>query len=276
MLLPFTAIGQPCAGTSIRVGINGSDISPTVCEGASFPVALGRNYTGYINPIFQWQERVGTETAFHDIFNVELGRPVTSAVRGGYSYRLKVSESDGSCPIISEPININVIPAPVVSAGPDVSTQEGKSVRLDANASGNDLTYLWSPALYLDDPTSLTPMASPPEDMFYTLRVTDPCGNSVTDEVFIKVLKGLDIPGTFTPNGDGVNDFWNIRGLISYPEATISVFNRYGDVIFSSQGYDVPWDGTHNGQYLSESVYYYLIDLKSDARVYSGSLTILK
>jgi gliding motility-associated-like protein len=279
LLLPFISNGQTCSGKSANININGDPSATAICEGSSLAVALGKLANGYIDPVYQWQERVGDAADFHDIPGATGGihyLNITSAVRGGYSYRVKVAENGGGCPFISDPLDINVIPAPVASAGEDLTVPEGKSVRLDGNASGSGLTYLWSPALYLDDPTSPNPVATPPEDILYTLRVTNSCGSSVTDDVFITVFKDLGIPTTFTPNGDGVNDLWNISGLAFYPDARVSVFNRYGALIFSSQGYDSPWDGTYNGQYLSQSVYYYLIDLKNEAKVYSGSITILK
>lgn len=93
-------------------------------------------------------------------------------------------------------------------------------------------------------------------------------------KVFLSALSG-GIPNTFTPNGDGINDFWNIPGLNSYPSATINIFNRYGQAVYQSAGYAKPFDGTSKGKQLPAGVYYYIINLKR-GDVLSGSVTILR
>jgi gliding motility-associated-like protein len=81
---------------------------------------------------------------------------------------------------------------------------------------------------------------------------------------------------TFTPNGDGVNDEWNIPELTAYPNNTVNVFNRYGDKVFSSVGYNQPWDGTHNGSPVPAGTYYYVINTKFSGIVYSGYITVMR
>lgn len=83
------------------------------------------------------------------------------------------------------------------------------------------------------------------------------------------------IPNTFTPNGDGVNDKWNIPGLDTYPKCTVSIYNRNGQQVFYSIGYTKEWDGTINGLKLPIGTYYYLIDLKNDKAPLSGAITML-
>jgi gliding motility-associated-like protein len=153
----------------------------------------------------------------------------------------------------------------VANAGPDLKTKEGIPVILKGAANGTDVSYYWSPPTYLSDPNILTPVANPPFDMTYTLYVTsnEGCGVS-TDQVFIRVYKQVKIPNAFSPNGDGINDVWNIESLNTYPEADLQVFNRYGQLVFHSKGYSKPWDGTMNGKPLPVGTYYYEIDLKTD------------
>ncbi|RYU90566.1 gliding motility-associated C-terminal domain-containing protein [Mucilaginibacter terrigena] len=94
----------------------------------------------------------------------------------------------------------------------------------------------------------------------------------------VKVLLGSitsGIPNTFTPNGDGTNDFWKIKGIENYTNGTVSVFSRDGQLVFQSKGYAVPFDGTRNGKPLPAGVYYYIIDLKS-CDLITGNLTILR
>lgn len=72
-------------------------------------------------------------------------------------------------------------------------------------------------------------------------------------------LINLKIPNIFTPNGDGVNDTWEIPNLNRIPEATLIIYNRNGTIIYKSKGYEIPWDGTVNWLPLQPDTYDYSI-----------------
>ncbi len=171
----------------------------------------------------------------------------------------------------------DVFPYPVVSAGPDRVVLEGGSVMIEATAAGNDLQYLWTPGSFLNDNRILKPTVSNiPDDMTYTLFVTAR-GNCVsTDKVFIKLLKAPQIPNTFTPNNDGLNDFWAIDYLDTYPGNRVQVFTRTGQLVFESRGYGKPWDGTMKGKPLPIDTYYYIIEPNNGRKPITGYVTILK
>lgn len=141
---------------------------------------------------------------------------------------------------------------------------------------GNELAYLWTPSTYLSSDTAATPKAIPEEDITYRLKLTAKGGCSVTDTIFIRVLKGPEVPNAFSPNGDGINDTWRIKYLDGYPGATIDVYNRYGQIVFRSLGYDVEWNGTRNGNPLPIGTYYYIINPKNGRQIITGSVTIIK
>ncbi|WP_316832756.1 gliding motility-associated C-terminal domain-containing protein [Pedobacter aquatilis] len=84
-----------------------------------------------------------------------------------------------------------------------------------------------------------------------------------------------NVPGGFSPNNDGVNDFWDIKNLSSDSGCTVNVFNRYGTKVFSSIGYKTPWDGTSKGKVVVPGVYFYVITLKEGRKI-SGSLTVIR
>jgi gliding motility-associated-like protein len=92
------------------------------------------------------------------------------------------------------------------------------------------------------------------------------------------VLKAPIVPNAFSPNGDGVNDIWNIKYLESYANATVTVFNRYGSIIYySAKGYSQPWSGQLNGSDLPMGTYYYIIDPKTKGRKpIAGNVTIIR
>jgi gliding motility-associated-like protein len=84
------------------------------------------------------------------------------------------------------------------------------------------------------------------------------------------------IPNTFTPNGDGINDTWDIKLLDSYPNCTVNIYNRYGENVYSSVGYGIAWNGTYRGAQLPQGTYYYIINLNNGLKVLSGSVTIIR
>lgn len=113
----------------------------------------------------------------------------------------------------------------------------------------------------------------------YTLSITDKNGCLVNGQILdFEALKArtLSIPNSITPNGDGINDFWEIKGAQNYPESDFSIYSRDGNRIFYSRGYPKPFNGIYNGKMVPVGVYYYVIDLKTGCGKMSGSLTILR
>jgi len=107
-----------------------------------------------------------------------------------------------------------------------------------------------------------------------TLTVTDVNGCQATRQIHItEQCAEVFLPNTFTPNGDGINDVWNIQGLDA--TASVSIFNRYGTMIYHSKGYAVAWYGTYHNQKLPAGTYYYLINAKNNSQTFSGPVTIL-
>ncbi len=111
------------------------------------------------------------------------------------------------------------------------------------------------------------------------LRTTDGSGDFI-EESFVITLEAnpaleLVIKTAFTPNGDGVNDTWIIDNIRLHPNARVSILNREGSEVFSSVGYNEPWNGTYKGKDLPQDTYYYIIDLNGNRR-YKGFVTILK
>ncbi|MCQ6959501.1 gliding motility-associated C-terminal domain-containing protein [Mucilaginibacter aquariorum] len=183
--------------------------------------------------------------------------------------------AQNSCDATAERI-ITVNPLPAVNAGNDLVLLEGESVILPATASGNGLSYEWTPARGLDNKNALNPISSAIEDTFYKLTVTTDSGCVATDEIIVKVLKKPLVVNAFTPNGDGVNDTWNIKYLETYPGNTVDIYNRQGEKVYSSVGYASPWDGRYKGTILPTGTYYYIINPKNGRKLISGNITIIK
>ena len=105
-------------------------------------------------------------------------------------------------------------------------------------------------------------------DIIKTLGFQQPDVLPATELPFI-------IPGGLSPNGDGINDTWNIQGLEDYPNASISVFDRWGKKLFFSNSSSEPWNGTFDGKELPTADYYYIIEL-DNGKKYHGVVTLKK
>jgi gliding motility-associated-like protein len=241
---------------------------PEACLGTTF--VFTDNSTGTSGNITRWSWSFGDGTTS---ISQNASRKYTTA--NTYGVALTV-ENDKGCLSATTTKNVIVHSFPVVNAGPDLMVLEGGSAILDATASGNNLSFNWTPSTYLDNPNLKTPRTTPVSDITYNLTVTAQGGCSRSDEVFVKVLKAPTIPSAFSPNGDGINDVWNIKYLESYPGSTVEIFDRYGQLVFKSNGYSKAWDGTSNGSVLPVGTYYYIINPKNGRNPYSGSVTILR
>jgi gliding motility-associated-like protein len=198
----------------------------------------------------------------------------SSSGPGTFTINYTFAAQNGCDYSTSEQVTVNADPK--VSISSDLVLLEGGQVTLPAKAGGDNLTYQWTPSTGLDHDNVLNPVARPSDNITYKLVVTNSSGCTTAAEVTVSVLKYPVIPNAFTPNGDGINDVWNIKYLDSYPNNTVDVYNRYGEKVYSSIGYPMPWDGKYRGADLPPGTYYYVINPKNGRKVMSGSVTIIR
>jgi gliding motility-associated-like protein len=170
----------------------------------------------------------------------------------------------------------SVVSVPIANAGSDLQIREGEEVRLFGKSDLSNVEYRWFPPDYLNNSTIADPIARPPFTKNYRLQVTSNYGCSNTDEVIIRVINHLSIPNAFSPNGDGINDFWQIKHVNQYNDIKIQVFDRYGALVFSIRNQYKPWDGTRNGKTLPAGIYYYKIESLQLVKPLLGGITLLK
>jgi len=181
-----------------------------------------------------------------------------------------VTVSNGGCSATSV-WEVNVIKNAVADAGSDIKILNGQSITLNGKVTGENVRYYWSPAIYLDDATKLNPIATPPSDITYTLFAESTSGClASSDEMSIKVQPQINIPNTFSPNGDGINDFWAIPAIYAFPNARIKITNRYGNLVYQNNGPYTPWNGKSQGKDLPVGTYYYTIYFNEDFQMFSG------
>lgn len=196
--------------------------------------------------------------------------------KGSVVLTLRATAAD-ACYIATNSLTVNLIPPATVFAGGTRDVLQGHTITLTPTVSESNVKYLWFPNIGLSSDTVKNPvLTGGSADRVYTLTVTDSRGCISSDQTLIKVQPEIIVPNTFTPNGDGINDVWNISGLIAYTQTTVDIFTRYGQKVYHSNGYDKPWDGTLNNQALPVGVYYYIIDTKVSGQVLSGYVTIIR
>ncbi|MBC6109880.1 gliding motility-associated C-terminal domain-containing protein [Pedobacter fastidiosus] len=187
-----------------------------------------------------------------------------------------VTVSNGTCSETTQ-VTINIIKNATADAGNDQKILNGQKLTLNGKVTGDNVSYYWTPSDFLDDPTKLNPIANPPTDITYTLHAQSNSGClSASDDVFIKVYPKIVIPNSFSPNGDSVNDTWNIPAAEAFPNPIIKVTNRYGQLVYQSTGKFKPWDGKYNGKDLPTATYYYSIYFNSDFETYTGWIMLIR
>lgn len=157
---------------------------------------------------------------------------------------------------------------------PDTTISAGNSVVLRATVYGNVDHYEWSPVATLSDAFIASPLATPFVTTTYHLQVSAAIGCIATGDITVTVKSTLHIPNAFSPNNDGINDTWQVYGLND--DVVVSVFDRYGNTVFTSKGYTTPWDGMRNGKPLLAGTYYYMISMEKNKKQMNGSLTIIR
>ncbi len=115
------------------------------------------------------------------------------------------------------------------------------------------------------------------KDVTFIVRDSTADSNVASRKIEItEVFPELDIVNSFTPNGDDVNDYWDILNLESYTSINIFVFNQDGGKVFECHEPNCLWDGTNKGTPLPAGPYMYTIDVNNGKRKYKGTVNILK
>ncbi len=182
----------------------------------------------------------------------------------------------GVCNFPTDDMTIKFIPPPTVNAGGTRDVLQGNTITLNPVVSESNVHYLWSPDIDINNDTLKNPVITGDVNRTYTLTVTDVRGCVAQDTARIIVSPPIVIDNTFTPNGDGTNDLWNIKGIAIYTAATVDIFNRWGQKVFHSLGYPKEWDGTFDGKALPPGVYYYIVNTNYRGQVLSGWVALVR
>ncbi len=145
-------------------------------------------------------------------------------------------------------------------------------------------TYLWTPGNSLNNDTISHPIATPLETTIYRVDVKDKFGCVNSDTVMVRVKNRqcgepyIFIPNAFSPNGDGNNDVLYVRGE-DIKEMHLSIFDRWGELVFESRHPSMGWDGTFNGRAVTPAVFVYYLKvtcINDEVFEKQGNITLVR
>ncbi|WP_461097945.1 gliding motility-associated C-terminal domain-containing protein [Spirosoma luteolum] len=258
-----------CAGTAPVVDLTGVASAPVtldsiapVCGTEAPPVQLLGSPAGgtYSGP--------GVRDAYFESLRAGLGRHVLTYTVAPVP----------DCPAVTASRTVVVAPLPTILLPDTLLSATGAVLTLRPALTGDPISFLWSPARDLDNPASATPRVGPlAGDSRYELTVTTAAGCTATRSVLIRLAARVLIPDAFSPNDDGVNDVWQLIGLEAYPEAVLTVYDRWGTVIYRSSAILFrPFDGQLAGTLLPAGPYPYTLYTHPERPPQRGTVLLVR
>ena len=105
--------------------------------------------------------------------------------------------------------------------------------------------------------------------------MTDSAGCQKTIDIVLKGPLPLEMPTGFSPNGDGKNDNFVIHGIEVYPNNHLTVFNRWGNIVYQSDGYKNQWGGSDkSGNQLPAATYFVILEVNNKEIILKGYLDL--
>lgn len=149
---------------------------------------------------------------------------------------------------------------------------KGESISLEAKGG---LKYLWNTM-----ETNAKIIIKPTYTSTYLVQGWDQynCIDTASIEIEVEDLVTIDVPKAFSPNGDGLNDFWSINSNGKYEILNLDIFNRWGEKVFSSSALSPSWNGNYKGKAQPNSVYTFIISLRKNRQIYekTGELMLVR
>lgn len=206
---------------------------------------------------YKW---LGIDPVFSPNSAVTLVKPTASSI---YSVRIHDSVCNFT-DTLSSSITVNPLPKVSIAKSNDIDCSFPSA---QLNATGG-INYTWGPSLGLNSINISNPVASPSATTFYSVKATDVRGCSAIDSIKVLVkftgnANGYNMPSAFTPNGDGKNDCFGIKYWGSVTGLEFSIFNRWGERVFSTSNPTGCWDGTYKNVQQNSGTFVYIIKAKT-------------
>jgi gliding motility-associated-like protein len=227
-----------------------------VCAGDSVQLNPG----GIPNYRYKWTPKDGLK-------DTQTANPIVQPTKD-ILYTVMASLADSSCQATrSTFIKVTTGSTPLTLVADKDTIYTGGSVQLTATKDTSYM-YIWTPISSLSKPNIYNPIAKPTETTVYTVKVKKiggGCGNAAQVTVYLLDAECrepfLFIPNAFTPNDDGVNDFFQARGN-NIDSVYLAVYDRWGQRVFETQNPNDKWDGNYGGVILPPDVYAYYVVIR--------------
>ncbi|MCT4582402.1 MAG: gliding motility-associated C-terminal domain-containing protein [Flavobacteriales bacterium] len=246
----------------------GLDTAICIGECAAF-IGQGQGPSGIV---FEWFDEFG-----NSLSNTDSVYVCPDSVKN-CNFILEVSDAFCSH---RDSVNLIVWGLPEVDAGEDQTNIFGSEITLGGSPTapaGQD--YTWGPTdnIINGSENQPNPLIELNEEQDFVVVVVDTNGCVNSDTVHVRPIPEISFPNGFTPNDDGTNDYWQIDFIKEFPQSVVEVYNRWGQLLFRSIGYNEPWDGIYKGKRLPVGTYYYIIELNDPnfPDAFTGPITIMR
>jgi len=184
-------------------------------------------------------------------------------------------------------VQITVFNYPTINVGPDVTIPVGSSYQINGSGSSDIVSINWFPTTGLSCTNCLSPLATPKNTTTYIATVINNGTCVTSDSLKITVIcdnNNFFVPNTFSPNGDGMNDVFFVRGKGLNIIPSMIIYNRWGQIVFEKRDFapndpSAGWDGNVNGKKAPIDVYVYTIEVICDNSTlipYHGNITLIR
>lgn len=183
--------------------------------------------------------------------------------------------------------NIRINPLPTVTMPSAITMQVGFPITIPATYTSNVMSWTWSPSTTLNCADCPQPVANPKFNTKYTVSFIDSNSCKNTGDIQIVVIcknANVFVPNTFSPNGDGSNDIFYVRGRGLDRVKSLRIFNRWGEIVFEQQNFPVNdamygWDGKYKGNKPVPDVYVYQVEVwceNSQVVHFEGNIALIQ
>lgn len=228
--------------------------APIANAGNDGDICFGQTYQlqGSGGVSYQWSPSTYLNTSLNN-------NPVSTPAQT-IQYALTVVGANGCQSLQPDVVRVNVTPPIVIQVTKDTVVAFGDVFQLQASSVATN--YVWSPGFGLSNAFDAKPIVTVTGDITYTVTATTAAGCKGDASVTLKVYKGPEIyvPTAFTPNGDGKNDMFKPFpvGIKNY--TYFRIYNRWGQVIFSTSEFNKGWDGTISGKQQPTGTYVWVVE----------------
>jgi gliding motility-associated-like protein len=245
------------ASDPVTITVSPNPPQPVITAGGPLEFCAGNNVMLSTAPAAQYHWSNGSSS-----------QSITVNQSGNYTVQIRDANGCISPASASVTVTVHPLPTGTISTRGPLVADNTRYMELQAPQLPG-ATYRWNTG----DSTANIRVS---QSGYYRVTVTNATGCAQSFDINVELIDLTKIPNTFTPNRDGINDYWSVPNLHLFPQARVSIFNRNGNKVFEATGGNIRWDGTSNGKELPAGVYYYILDLRDGGQPVNGWINLMK